>query len=118
MTLKIDHIYDEQCRRFQDSFELVGKRWSPAILMAINLGSHRFSEILARVEGLSDRLLSQRLKELERNRLIDREVIPTTPVQIRYTLTERGADLMQALQPLVGWGLRWEPELQPMRAVS
>lgn len=76
--------------------------------MAISLGSHRFSEILARVEGLSDRLLSQRLKELERSDLISREVIPSVPVQIRYNLTDRGADLMRSLQPLVEWGLRWE----------
>jgi DNA-binding HxlR family transcriptional regulator len=118
VTTHIDHVFDEECRRFQDSFELVGKRWSPAILMAITLGSHRFSEILRRVEGLSDRLLAQRLKELEASDLISREVIPTVPVQIRYALTERGADLMRSLQPLVAWGLRWEPPRPNVRAVS
>ena len=101
------HIYDDECRRFQESVEEVGKRWSAGVLMALNLGSTRFSEILARVEGLSDRMLAQRLKELEASGLIAREVIPTVPVQVRYALTERGADLMRAMQPLVSWGLRW-----------
>ena len=107
MTETTTHIYDDECRRFQESVEEVGKRWSSGILMALNLGSTRFSEILARVEGLSDRMLAQRLKELEASGLIAREVIPTVPVQVRYALTERGTDLMRAMQPLVDWGLRW-----------
>lgn len=107
MTETIAHIYDDECRRFQESVEEVGKRWSAGILMALNLGATRFSEILARVEGLSDRMLAQRLKELEASGLIAREVIPTVPVQVRYALSERGVDLMRAMQPLVSWGLKW-----------
>jgi len=103
----IPHINDDECRRFQSSVELIGKRWSSGILMAVWQGAQRFSEILAAVPGLSDRLLSARAKELEQLGLLRREVIPTTPVQIRYTVTERGDQLMRALQPLVGWGLRW-----------
>ena len=61
----------------------------------------------ASVTGLSDRLLAQRAKELEQAGLIHREVIATTPVQVRYSLTERGADLLGALQPLAHWGQRW-----------
>ncbi|MDH6182030.1 DNA-binding HxlR family transcriptional regulator [Microbacteriaceae bacterium SG_E_30_P1] len=102
-----EHIYDEECRRFQASAETVGKRWSGGILMALYLGSTRFSEILGRVEGLSDRMLAQRLRELEAEGLVERDVIPTVPVQIRYALTERGTDLMRALQPLAAWGQRW-----------
>ncbi len=98
--------------------ELVGKRWSSGILMAISLGSTRFSEIQQRVEGLSDRLLSQRLKELEQSGLVVRTVVPTVPVQVRYELSERGADLMRSLQPLVSWGLRWESPAPEVRAVS
>jgi DNA-binding HxlR family transcriptional regulator len=101
------HINDDECRRFQSSVELVGKRWSSAILMAVAQGATRFSEIAAAVPGLSDRLLSQRAKELETSGLLEREVIPSTPVQVRYHLTTRGQDLMDSLQPLVGWGQRW-----------
>ncbi len=101
------HIDDAECRRFQSSVELVGKRWSSGILLAVAQGSSRFSEILGTVTGLSDRLLSQRLKELEQAGLVQRDVVPTTPVQVRYTLTAQGTDLMKSLQPLVAWGQRW-----------
>jgi len=100
-------IDDAACRRFLSSVELVGKRWSSGVLLAIARGATRFTEIVATVPGLSDRLLAQRLKELEESGLVRREVIATTPVQIRYALTEAGLDLMQSLQPLAAWGHRW-----------
>jgi DNA-binding HxlR family transcriptional regulator len=103
------HIDDNECHRFQSFIELIGRRWNSAILLAINLGATRFSGILLAVPGLSDRLLSQRLKELEHAGLVTREVFPTTPVQVSYQLTERGLDLMRSLQPLVGWSQRWIP---------
>ena len=59
-----------------------------------------------RVDNLSDRLLSQRLRELEAEGLVVRTVVPTTPVQVRYELSDRGRELMTALQPLVDWGRR------------
>ncbi|HEY0258376.1 MAG TPA: helix-turn-helix domain-containing protein [Lacisediminihabitans sp.] len=104
----IQHIDDDECRRFQSSIELVGRRWSSAILLAMARGADRFSEIVAVVPGLSDRLLSVRMKELERAGLVEREVIASTPVRVRYLLTARGSDLMRSLQPLVDWGQRWE----------
>lgn len=100
-------IKDEECRPFQWAVELIGKRWSSGILLAVWQGASRFSEIVARVEGLSDRMLAQRARELEAAGLLAREVIPTTPVQIRYRLTERGEDLLVALQPVHEWEQRW-----------
>lgn len=87
--------------------ELIGKRWSSGILLAIARGASRFSEIIAAVPGLSDRLLAQRVKELEASGLVHRDVIASTPVQVRYRLTASGNDLLDSLQPLVGWGQRW-----------
>jgi DNA-binding HxlR family transcriptional regulator len=95
---------EEACRGFQTAVELVGRRWTGAILLALSRGAERFSEILALVDGLSDRLLSQRLKELETEGLVLRTIVPTTPVQVRYALSDRGRELMKALQPLVNWG--------------
>ncbi len=106
-TTALRHINDDECRHFQGAIELIGKRWSGGILLAVWQGSTRFSEIVARVDGLSDRMLAQRAKELEAAGLLAREVIPTTPVQIRYELTERGEDLLRSLQPVVDWELRW-----------
>lgn len=76
--------------------------------MAVARGASRFTEIIASVPGLSDRMLAQRVRELETAGLLEREVIATTPVQVRYRLSERGTDLMRSLQPLVAWGQRWE----------
>jgi DNA-binding HxlR family transcriptional regulator len=102
-------INDDECRRAVAMVERVGRRWNSAILLALARGATRFSEITARVDGLSDRLLAARLKELEQTGLIDRIVEPTTPVSVRYRLTERGGELLASLQPLVRYGLRWEP---------
>src|SRR6187402_452070 len=102
------HINDDLCRSFLGSVELVGKRWSSAILLALARGADRFSEIIASIPGLSDRVLAQRLRELESVGLLRREVIATMPVQVRYRLTDRGTDLLESLQPLVGWSQRWE----------
>jgi DNA-binding HxlR family transcriptional regulator len=107
----IQRINDDECRRFTASVELIGKRWSAGILLAIARDATRFSEIVGVVTGLSDRLLAQRLRELEASGLVAREVIPTTPVQVRYHLTESGAALLRAMEPLVEWGLRWQPSL-------
>jgi len=107
------HINDDECRRFQWAVELIGKRWSSGILLAVWQGSSRFSEIVAHVDGLSDRMLAQRAKELETAGLLARQVIPTTPVQIRYELTERGEDLLRSLQPVVQWEQRWR-DVEPM----
>ena len=101
-------IDDDQCRRFQGALELVGKRWSSGILLALARGAERFSEVAASIPGLSDRLLSERLRELESVGLVTRDVIATMPVQVRYSLTRRGADLMESLQPLVSWSHRWD----------
>ena len=103
----LTHIDDDACRRFQWAIELVGKRWNSGIMLALSRGATRFSEITEMVTGLSDRLLAQRLRELETARLIEREVLPTTPVQVRYRLTQRGAELLDALAPVTAWEHRW-----------
>ena len=101
-------IDDDECRRATAIVEVVGRRWNSGILLALARGASRFTEIAASVDGLSDRMLAARLRELEQVGLIDRIVEPTTPVSVRYRLTARGQDLLASLQPLVGYGQRWE----------
>jgi DNA-binding HxlR family transcriptional regulator len=101
-------IDDDECRRAAAIVERVGRRWNSGILLALARGASRFTEIVAQVDGLSDRMLAARLKELEQIGLIDRTVEPTTPVSVRYRLTARGQDLLASLQPLVAYGQRWE----------
>ncbi|MET0590112.1 MAG: helix-turn-helix domain-containing protein [Naasia sp.] len=98
-------LSEAECRGFQTAIELVGRRWTGAILLSITRGARRFGEITHSVDGLSDRLLSQRLKELESEGLVERTVVPTTPAHSVYVLSTRGLRLMAALQPLVEWGV-------------
>ncbi|MBD9733902.1 helix-turn-helix transcriptional regulator [Streptomyces sp. H28] len=99
-------IDDDSCPRLQDTLEVVGRRWTGSILVAAVQGARRFGEYRALIDGISDRLLSQRLKELESQGLMERTVVPTTPVQITYSLSPAGKDLIDALQPLAAWSAR------------
>lgn len=101
------NIPDEACREFRGSVELVGRKWSAAILLALARGAERFTEVQHAVEGISSRLLAVRLKELESQTLIERTVVPTTPVDVRYTLTPCGRELLVVLMPLIQWQQRW-----------
>ena len=103
-----ENIDDELCRSFQTHLEVVGRRWNSGILLAAVRGATRFSEYRAVVTGISDRLLSQRLRELELEGLIERTVIPTTPVLVQYRPTARGRELLHILQPLVGYSKKYE----------
>ena len=104
------YIDDEVCRSFQRSVEIVGRKWTASVLLASVRGARRFVEYRAYVPGISNQLLSQRLRELQNHGLIDRTVVPTTPVQILYRPTERGAGLMRVLHPLVEWSVENDRE--------
>ena len=108
MGSRWDNIDDEQCRRFQQAVEMVGQRWTAAILLALARGASRFTEILAMVDGLSSRLLTARLRQLEQAALVQRTVVPSTPVQVLYGLTDQGRELLDSLEALNAWRIAWE----------
>jgi|SRR5579884_1669004 len=95
------------CPRFHHAVELIGRRWSGAIINAMIPGPQCFNELLAVVPGLSDRLLTERLRELESEGLIRRSVLPGPPVRVSYELTESGKDLEPVLRALGRWAERW-----------
>jgi DNA-binding HxlR family transcriptional regulator len=95
------------CPHFHAAIELIGKRWTGAILCALTEGPLRFGELARAVPGLSDRLLSRRLRELEGEGLVEREVEAGTPVRVTYALTEKGAGLDPAISELKAWAKRW-----------
>lgn len=99
----VPRIDESLCRSAQPVFEFVGRRWVAAVLLAGSSGARRFSEYRT-ATGISDRLLTQRLRELEQHGMIERIVVPTMPVQISYEPTERGVELVRAMQPLIRWG--------------
>lgn len=117
-SVEIARIDEEECRRFQVAAELAGRKWNAAILMAGGRGARRFSEYRSLVDGISDRLLASRLKELEAEGLIARDVQPTTPVSIAYSLTVSGEELLSLLHPLVGWSRARERGEKRVNALS
>ena len=97
----------ECCRLYHRAVELVGKRWTGAILLVLLDGPLRFSEIRHLVPDLSDRLLSERLKELEAEGIVERRVLDGAPVRVEYALTSKGMALEPAVRALKRWANSW-----------
>ncbi|MGZ3496384.1 MAG: winged helix-turn-helix transcriptional regulator [Vulcanimicrobiaceae bacterium] len=98
------------CPRFHRAVELIGRRWTGAIVRTLLFGERRFNELLVAIPGISDRLLTERLRELEAADIVHREVQADSPVRVIYRLTERGAELEPALNEIARWAERWIPE--------
>lgn len=95
------------CPHFHGAVELIGKRWTGAILYTLTGGAQRFAELKSGVPGMSDRLLSTRLKELEGAGLVDRRVHSSTPVKVTYELTDKGLSLTPIMESLSEWASEW-----------
>ena len=95
------------CPAFTEAIEIIGRRWTGAVIRSMLSGATRYSEMLSAVPGLSDRLLSERLKELETRGIVERRVTPSTPVRIEYTLTEKGRDLATVVRSVADWADKW-----------
>ena len=95
------------CPLYHQAVELVGRRWTGAILRVLMDGPLRFSEVAQAIPELSDRLLSERMKELELRGLVTRTVIPGPPLRVRYELSEMGRELEPALTEIETWAQRW-----------
>jgi DNA-binding HxlR family transcriptional regulator len=95
------------CPDFHAAVELIGKRWAGAIVWALAERPHFFAELTQTVPGLSDRLLSRRLRELEGEGLVERSVHPGSPARVSYALTDKGKALEPALRELRSWAKRW-----------
>lgn len=102
-----DQVAGEVCPHFHAAIELIGKRWTGAILSSLTKGPLRFGELARVVPGVSDRLLSTRLRELEDEGLVERDVEAGAPVKVSYSLTEKGADLGPVIHELKQWAVRW-----------
>ena len=95
------------CPLYHEAVELVGRRWTGAILRVLMDGPLRFSQIAQCVPELSDRLLSERMKELEARGIVARTVIPGPPLRVEYELSQMGRELEPALEELQVWANRW-----------
>jgi DNA-binding HxlR family transcriptional regulator len=95
---------DSQCRAFQLAVEVLGRPWNALILNVLQAGPLRFTELSAAAQGPGDKVLSARLKELERCGLIDRLVDPGPPVRVRYELTSSGRGFADVASAIERWG--------------
>jgi len=95
------------CPRFHHAVELIGRRWSGAIIQTLLVGPRRFNELLSAIPGISDRLLAERLRELEGEHIVTRCVNASSPIRVSYALTDRGTELAPALKELARWAERW-----------
>lgn len=95
------------CSAYHQAIELIGKRWTGAIVFVLMEGPLRFSEVKVLVPDLSDRLLSERMKELEAEGIVIRRVVDDTPVRVEYRLTRKGRALEPAVRSLKVWARSW-----------
>jgi DNA-binding HxlR family transcriptional regulator len=102
-----DHQVMQLCPKFEAAFELLGKRWTGLIIRVLLSGPKRFKDISDIIPSMSDRMLSERFKELEAAGILVRHVYPETPVRIEYELTEKGKALEPAMRELQKWADRF-----------
>lgn len=103
------------CARFHRAVELIGGRWTGAVIRLLLNGRMRFAELRSAIPDISDRMLSERLRELEAEGIVARIVVPETPVRVEYELTEKGRALEHALAAVGKWAERWVTEAKPAR---
>src|SRR6187402_1296074 len=97
------------CVRFHRAVELIGGRWTGAVIQLLFHGRLRYAELRAAIPDISDRMLSERLRELEAAGIVVRTVLPDPPVRVEYDLTEKGRALKPAMTAIGEWAERWVP---------
>lgn len=95
------------CSRFHRAVELIGSRWTGAIIQTLLQGKTRYALIKAAIPDITDRMLSERLRSLEAEELVTRWVFADSPVRVEYELTEKGRSLENALHEIGAWADRW-----------
>jgi DNA-binding HxlR family transcriptional regulator len=95
------------CSRFHRAIELIGRRWTGAIVFVLLRSRCRYATLRAAIPEITDRMLSERLQELEQEGIVERTVIPETPVRVEYALTKKGRALASAIDAMAAWAERW-----------
>ena len=103
------HATPALCTRFHQASELVGRRWTGAIIYVLLQQRCRFAALRTAIPDITDRMLSERLQELEDEEIVARTVIPDTPVRVEYSLTPKGRALTKAMDAIADWAHDWVP---------
>jgi DNA-binding HxlR family transcriptional regulator len=99
----------------QGALGVLGAKWSLAVLARLTRGTHRFNELLREIDGVSRRMLSATLRQLERDGLVLRHVYARVPARVEYELSDTGEALLVALSPLLDWGKSHRDEIAEAR---
>ena len=91
------------CLQFHKAIELIGRKWTGAIVFLLLKGPSRFTTLREAIPDITDRMLSERLQQLEREGILERTVIPETPVRVEYALTKKGRALGSTFDAIVDW---------------
>src|SRR5205809_6044474 len=97
----------ELCVRFHRASELIGRRWTGAIIFVLLKSRCRFATLRDAIPDITDRMLSERLQELEQERIVERTVVPETPVRVEYALTRKGRALAGPIDAISDWAHKW-----------
>jgi len=97
----------ELCLRFHRASELIGRRWTGAIIFVLIKSRCRFATLRDAIPDITDRMLSERLQELEEEGIVERIVVPETPVRVEYELTKKGRELGAAVKAITDWAHDW-----------
>jgi DNA-binding HxlR family transcriptional regulator len=108
----ISHDTPALCARFHRASELIGRRWTGAIIYVLLKARCRFATLRDAIPEITDRMLSERLQELEQEGIVDRTVVPETPVRVEYALTKKGRALATAMDAIAEWAHDWI-EIEP-----
>lgn len=103
------------CARFHHASELIGRRWTGAIIYVLLQQTCRFATLRDAIPDITDRMLSERLQELEGEGIVERVVVPETPVRVEYSLTRKGEGLAAAIESLSNWAEKHIPLELPQR---
>jgi DNA-binding HxlR family transcriptional regulator len=107
------------CGRFHRAIELIGRRWTGAIVFLLLRSRCRYATLRDAIPDITDRMLSERLQELEEEGIVERTVVPATPVRVEYALTKKGRALASAIDAMAAWAERWvEPGPRTSKAAS
>ena len=105
----------ELCTNFHRASELIGRRWSGAIIYVLLKSRCRFATLREAIPDITDRMLSERLQELEHCGIVERTVIPETPVRVEYSLTKKGRALMPVVNSIAEWAEKWSAAAEHAR---
>jgi DNA-binding HxlR family transcriptional regulator len=106
---------DETLQALQAAVGVLAAKWSVVVLTRLAEGTHRFNELLRQIDGVSRRMLSATLRQLERDGLVERHVYARVPARVEYELSPVGEHLLVALVPLAGWGLEHQVDVTAAR---